>query len=130
MSILIFTIILIAAIAMLAFGTYMSCNDADASFFIIASAMAFCAIMTIYIYTSNELDNKSKIHYYKVKELERNTMFTITDSIGGYNNIQKNTTISGRTELYADTIWVNMNTLKIDTKDSTAMMCVIINEIE
>ena len=55
-------------------------------------------------------------HTYQVRELERNTVFNITDSIGGYNS--------------NDTVWVNMNKLTIDPTDSVAMMGVIIKEIK
>jgi len=62
-----------------------------------------------------EVGNNTK-YTYQVKEFERNTVFNVTDSIGGYNP--------------KDTIWINMTDLSIDPRDSTAMMGVIVKEIK
>lgn len=59
--------------------------------------------------------NSNKVTY-QVKELENNTIFNITDTIGGYS---KN-----------DSLYVNMTKLMIDPLDSFAMKCVIIKEIK
>lgn len=56
------------------------------------------------------------IYRYKVKELEKNTVFNISDSIGGFKP--------------KDTVWVNYTTLMVDPLDSIAMKVVIIEEIK
>lgn len=55
------------------------------------------------------------IYRYKVKELEKNTVFNISDSIGGFKP--------------KDTVWVNYKKMMVDPLDSIAMQCVIIEEI-
>jgi len=63
---------------------------------------------------STKLNNK--IYTYQVRELERNSVFNITDTVGGYTPL--------------DTAWVNMEKLMIDPTDNQTMMCVIIKEIK
>lgn len=58
-----------------------------------------------------------KVDYiYQVRELEKNTVFNIKDSIGGYSP--------------KDTVWINMDKLVIDPRDSVAMQAVIIKQIK
>lgn len=52
---------------------------------------------------------------YKVKELEKGTVFTITDTVNALAP--------------KDSIWVNMRTRQVDPNDSVAMMCVVVSKI-
>lgn len=56
------------------------------------------------------------VYFYKVKELEKNTVFNISDSIGGFKP--------------KDTVWVNYKKMMVDPLDSIAMKAVIIEEIK
>lgn len=67
------------------------------------------------LFIPKEYNNKSK-YIYQVRELEKNTVFNITDSIGGFQT--------------KDSVWVNMSKLMVDPLDSVAMQCVIIKEIK
>lgn len=78
----------------------------DFDFFIFLGIVGIVFTFTIFI-----LKNSSTIEY-KVRELEKNTVFTITDSSALYQDL--------------DTVWINMKTKKIDPNDSTAMKCVIL----
>jgi len=62
------------------------------------------------------ITHKPKTHSYKVMELERSTVFVITDSTGAFKA--------------KDTVWVNYTKMQIDPVDSVAMMCVIVEEIK
>ena len=64
---------------------------------------------------NEELIYAKPIYRYKVKELEKNTVFNISDSIGGFKS--------------KDTVWVNYKKMMVDPLDSIAMQCVIIEEI-
>lgn len=61
------------------------------------------------------VSGSDSVHTYKVKELEKNTVFNITDSIGGF--------------AAKDTVWVNYKTMMVDPRDSVAMQCVVVEEI-
>lgn len=60
------------------------------------------------------IHDHNKVTEYKVRELEKNTVFTITDSSSTFSE--------------GDSIWVNMSTNKIDAGDSVAMKCLIIKK--
>jgi len=77
--------------------------------FILLSLFLFMIVVDL---GKNQKDNT--LHKYKVKELERNTVFTIQEQDTLYK--------------VGDTVWVNTNTRKIDPVDSVAMRCVITNK--
>jgi len=83
----------------------------------IGMIISFLIIIAIAI-TSDQKDKRhTKNKYiYQVRELERNTVFNITDSIGGFSA--------------KDTVYINMSKLTIDPKDSVAMIGVIVKEIK
>ena len=56
------------------------------------------------------------VYFYKVKELEKNTVFNISDSIGGFKP--------------KDTVWVNYSKMMVDPLDSVSMRAIIIEEIK
>ena len=56
------------------------------------------------------------IYRYKVKELEKNTVFNISDSIGGFKP--------------KDTVWVNYSKMMVDPLDTVSMRVIIIEEIK
>lgn len=130
-----FVAVLLIAIILLIASTFIftSSNDEGATFVSVICALVsgclFCYLTYDYAKTSEQVNKQPKLINYKVRELEKNTVFTITDSIGGYN-MPRRLLINGNNKDVFDTVWVNMNTRKIDTKDSTAMMCVIVNLIE
>lgn len=76
----------------------------------------FLVVTFVCIFQIIDPVEKEGIHTYKVRELEKNTTFTITDTIGGYKPL--------------DTAWVNMSKRMIDPADSVAMMVVIVEEIK
>ena len=56
------------------------------------------------------------VYFYKVKELEKNTVFNISDSIGGFKS--------------KDTVWVNYKKMMVDPLDTVSMRAIIIEEIK
>ena len=60
---------------------------------------------------------EQKTNYiYKVRELEKNTVFNIVDTLGGFKP--------------SDTVWVNYSKMMIDPLDTISMKVVIIEEIK
>lgn len=95
------TVLILIFIAIIVLGILV-----DFDFFIFLGIFGIVFTFTTYI-----LKNSSTIEY-KVRELEKNTVFIITDSSALYQDL--------------DTVWINMKTKKIDPNDSTAMKCVIL----
>ena len=81
-------------------------------FVIIIILLLFCSFS---IFAIIHIDKLEKVKIYKVKSINTRTTFTITDSIGGYTT--------------KDTVLVNYKTLKIDQIDSSAVKCVIVEQI-
>lgn len=92
---------------------YQKIYDIFVAVLFILVILLFITIAVIQIRSDKALLS-SKATKYKVKELEKGTVFIINDEIG---------------YIAGDSIWVNMSTLKVDTKDSVAMMCVVVSKL-
>ena len=63
----------------------------------------------------SKTEQKTK-YIYKVRELEKNTVFNIVDTLGGFKP--------------SDTVLVNYTTLMVDPLDSIAMKVIIIEQLK
>jgi len=104
--------IFVISIVLIFIGLIIESEELAASGFV-GVIITFIIICTLDV---TQTENNKAVHTYQVRELERNTVFNITDSIGGFSA--------------KDTVYINMSKLTIDPKDSVAMIGVIVKEIK